>query len=401
LKILYIHNNYASDNTGEEHAAEALVNLLRENGHTVEWYRRSSSELAGSPLKQVLSIFTGIWNPVAIRDVKKGIQKFCPDVVQVQNVYPLISPRVIKTVKNAGLPVVMRCPNYRLFCPTGLFYDPSGNVCEKCTGPGRELWCIRKNCMGSRGKSIAYALRNCVARITDVFRKYVDVFIVQSEFQRRKFIDLGIDANKICVLPGITPDLSENENSTDGKYVSFVGRVSREKGIDDFIAAASKMPEVQFAIAGNIPEGVSFKNAPGNIEWKGFLNGKDLDDFYHKSAVIVVPSKWYEGFPNVITRAMYHSKPVITTNIGCFPDIIDHGVNGLMYPSGDIDGLVEQIYRILSNPSEAEQMGKNGKEKAEKEYSREVIFKKLMEVYHKAISSASRLPDVPNIMSLS
>lgn len=189
MKILYIHNNYASDNTGEEHAAEAIVNLLWANGHTVEWYRRSSSELAGSPVKQALSFFTGLWNPSAIREVNKKIREFCPDVVQVQNVYPLISPRVIKAIKTAGLSVVMRCPNYRLFCPTGLFYDPSGNICEKCTGSGHELWCIRKNCMMSRSKSIAYAIRNYAARVTDVFRKYVDEFIVQSEFQKRSSLN--------------------------------------------------------------------------------------------------------------------------------------------------------------------------------------------------------------------
>lgn len=382
MRVLYIHNDYYSP-SGEEHAAEAIVDLLREKGHDVHWYRRSSAELDSMFFGSVRAVFLSLQNSSSSRRVKKIIRNLNPDVVQVQNLYPLISPRVLKTIKAAGVPVVMRCPNYRLFCPTGLFYDPSGNICEKCTGPIRELWCVRKNCMENRSKSLAYALRNYVARITDVFRKYVDVFIVQSNFQRKKFIELGIEADRICVLPGITPELSENEIYTNGKVVSFVGRVSREKGINDFLAAANKMPEVKFAIAGNIAKGFTYKNPSGNIEWKGFLNGKDLDNFYRQSAVIVVPSKWYEGFPNVITRAMYHSKPVITTDIGCFPDIIDHGVNGFMYPSGDIDSLVAQIRRIVSNPSEAERMGKKGREKAEKEYSRDVIYDKLMGIYSK------------------
>lgn len=385
MRVLYIHNNYASDNTGEEHAAESLVNQLQENGHIVEWYRRSSAELEGSPLKQAKSFFTGVWNPVAINAARKKIREFKPDIVQVQNLYPLISPRVLKNIKAACLPVVMRCPNYRLFCPTGLFFDSNNEICEKCTSKGHELWCIRKNCTGSRGKSVGYALRNFIARITGVFNKYVDVFIVQSEFQKNKFTELGMPESKIEILPGITPEVKCNKSGSAGTYITFVGRVSPEKGIDDFLAAARLLPDLKFAVAGNVPGGTNYEGSPTNVEWKGFLKGDQLDELYQKSAVIIVPSRWYEGFPNVITRAMYYSKPVITTDIGCFPDIIDHEVNGFMFPPGDINSLVSHIQWIMQNPAEAVIMGQNGREKAEREYSRDVIYQKLMGIYSKAL----------------
>lgn len=380
MKTLFVHNDYYRP-SGEEHAVEGLAALLQEHGDEVIWYRRGSVELNHIVLGKLRAPFLSICNPRAIREVKRIIREKKPDLVQVQNLYPLISPRVLKAIKSTGIPVVMRCPNYRLFCPTGLFYDSSGNICEKCTGSGHELWCIRKNCMGNRGKSISYALRNFVARKTNVFRKYVDLFVVLSEFQKGKFIENGIPRNKIFILPGLTPHISDNEPPITGSFVTFVGRVSREKGIDDFLSAAGKMPDLKYAVAGSIPEGVEYKNSPANVEWKGFLSGNDLDDLFRLSAAIVVPSKCWEGFPNVITRAMYHSKPVITTDLGCFPDIIEHGVNGLTFPTGDINALITQISRIVSNPSEAEQMGKNGREKAEREYSREVIYKKLMEIY--------------------
>ncbi len=278
----------------------------------------------------------------------------------------------------------MRCPNYRLFCPTGLFYDSSGNVCEKCTGPGHELWCIRKNCMQNIGKSAGYALRNFVARRTDVFRKYVDVFIVQSDFQLKKFTELGIPEEKIAVLPGITPLVkSKSSEIKPGSLVSFIGRVSREKGIDDFLSAAANMPDIRFAVAGNLPEGQSTIKASPNVEWKGFLKGDDLDDLYKQSAIVIVPSKWYEGFPNVITRAMLHSRPVIATDIGCFPEIIEHDVNGLLYPPGDIAALVSYIRQVLSDPEKSAMMGRRGREKAEQEYSREIIYIKLLEIYNR------------------
>jgi glycosyltransferase involved in cell wall biosynthesis len=240
--------------------------------------------------------------------------------------------------------------------------------------------------MGSRSKSIAYAMRNFIARKTDVFRQYVDIFIVQSEFQKRKFIELGIPEEKIAILPGIAPDpTSDEQDIKPDKLVSFIGRVSREKGVDDFLGAAAIMSETRFAVAGSIPEGTTFKYSPPNVEWRGFLIGKDLDKLYLESAVIVVPSSWYEGFPNVITRAMMHSRPVITTNLGCFPEIVEGNVNGLLYPPGEIDSLVSCIKQIIYDPAKSSLMGRNGREKAEKQYSREVIYSKLMEIYSKAL----------------
>lgn len=391
MKILYIHNDYYRP-SGEEHAAESLVSMLIEKGHEVTWYRRGSSELDKIFLGTMRAPFLSIHNPVAISAVRKIIQEEKPHIIQVQNLYPLISQGVLKVIKQEGVPVIMRCPNYRLFCPTGLFYDSSGNVCEKCTSPGHELWCMRKNCMQNFGKSAGYALRNFVARRTDVFRKYVDGFIVQSDFQLRKFTELGIPEDKISVLPGITPEVKSTfYEIKSGSLVSFIGRVSREKGIDDFLSVAAKMPDVRFVVAGAVSNDGTPKHSSGNIEWKGFLSGNELDELYKSSAVIVVPSKCYEGFPNVIARAMNHSKPVIATNLGGMPEIIEHGVNGLLYPPGDIDALLSSIRQILSDPDKSILMGIRGKEKAEREYSKEVIYSKLMKIYSQALESCNHV----------
>jgi glycosyltransferase involved in cell wall biosynthesis len=381
LKILYIHNDYYRP-SGEEHAAEALVSLLQENGHEVTWYRRGSTQIDKIFAGRLRAPFLSIHNPVAVRAVRRLIREEKPNIVQVQNLYPLISPGVLRVIKEEGIPLVMRCPNYRLFCPTGLFFDSYGNICEACTGAGHELWCIRKNCMANHFKSVSYAFRSFVARITNVFSKNVDIFIVQSDFQKKKFIEHGIPEEKIAILSGITPEVSitESEQSTNN-LVSFVGRVSREKGIDDFLAAAAMMPDVRFAIAGNVPDGQAELKATSNVEWKGFLKGKELADLYCQSAVFVVPSKCYEGFPNVITRAMLHSKPVITTNLGCFPEIIDQEINGFLYPPGAIEMLVSCIRQILSNPENSAMMGIRGREKAERKYSRKIIYDKLMGIY--------------------
>ena len=394
MKILYIHNNYKGDNSGEEHAAEGLVRLLEQHGHTVEWYRRSSSELSGSKLKEIKALFSGIWNPFAVRAVKKKLKTFQPDIVQVQNLYPLISPAIIPAIKKAGIPLVMRCPNYRLFCAGGLFLDKQGTVCEVCTSGFRELYGITNNCEKSFFKSSGYALRNFAARRIWGLYTRVDNYIVQSEFQKKKFIANGIDGSKISILPGLTPELSNLSNSSNGtrdipiyrdsgNYVSFVGRVSVEKGIEEFLAAARTLPEIPFAVVGKLESELEYlkQKSPENVLWTGYLKGQDLDNFYASSRMIVVPGKWYEGFPNVITRAMKHAKPVITSRLGAMASIIDHEENGLLVEPGNAGDLAKSIEYLYNQPELCRKLGENGRKKAEEQYSSELIYKKLMEVY--------------------
>ena len=92
MKILFIHNNYASNSSGEEFAAEALERLLINKGHEVSWYRRFSDVINNSFSKKVFAFFLGIYNPKAIKEIKDLLDDFNPDVVQIQNLYPFISP---------------------------------------------------------------------------------------------------------------------------------------------------------------------------------------------------------------------------------------------------------------------------------------------------------------------
>ena len=141
MKILFIHNEYAKL-SGEEQSVINLTRLLTEHGHTVELLKRSSAEISDSLSGKVKSFFTGIHNPYAVKTVRRKIEEFKPDIVQIQNLYPLFSPSIIPVVKRMGVPVVMRCPNYRLFCPNGLCYDSAGNICERCFG-GHEWNCFK------------------------------------------------------------------------------------------------------------------------------------------------------------------------------------------------------------------------------------------------------------------
>jgi len=382
MNLLYIHNDYAKP-SGEETAAESIVTLLREHGHEVAWHRRSSAEIAGSILGQVKSLFTGLANPWEAKAVVRQIQEFKPDVVQVQNVYPLISPSIFSAIRRCGVPIVMRCPNYRLFCPNGLCCDAKGKVCELCLG-GHEWHCAAKNCAGGRLKSFGYAMRGWAARVTRRILDNVDMFIVQTEFQRQKFIAQGIPEKKLGIVPGIMRLMETPQQWSAGKYVTFVGRVSEEKGIMEFIEAARRLPDIPFMVAGSYDGMPGIReSAPSNVKWTGFLKGEALRQAYLESRIVVIPSRCYEGFPNVIVQAMQLERPVIAVDLGASGSIVDEGVTGEKFRPMDVDDLNAKIGVLYNDVVRCERYGKAGRETALAKYSRESIYESLMEIYGK------------------
>ncbi len=145
-----------------------LAVYFRERGHKTSVFERDSRELQGLRGK-TRAFMDGIYS----RSVKKMLTRIltseCPDVVHVHNIYPIISPSVLIACREMGLPVVMRCPDYRLTCPTSWHFNQDG-LCERCID-GREYWCILKNCRRNIPESVAYSLRiRCSPETSDFLR---------------------------------------------------------------------------------------------------------------------------------------------------------------------------------------------------------------------------------------
>jgi glycosyltransferase involved in cell wall biosynthesis len=392
MRVLYVHNEYGSW-SGEEAAAEGLAKVLTDHSHEVVWFRRSSRELDGSLISKAKAFFAGIHNPFSAKDIARTLDEIRPDVVQVQNIYPLLSPSIFHPIRKRGIPIVMRCPNYRLFCPNGQHLI-SGKVCEKCLSGGRELWCILRNCESSLFKSAGYALRNAWARMTKSILDGVDIFIVQTEFQKAKFVKNGISPGRIEILPGMAPCADVCGNGYVGDSVVYAGRISSEKGIDSLLRAAETTPQVPFSIAGDCPASAQcIRSAPNNVRWLGFLTGEALLELYRSARFVVVPSSCYEGFPNVIARAMMMGKPVISSRIGGIPEIVDDGVTGLLCEPNNARDLAEKIQYLWARPGLCKQMGHAGREKALREYSPEKCYERLMAIYERVVKLSVLQPD--------
>ncbi len=368
MRILIVHNAYGKY-SGEEAVVDGIKDVLEKHGQHVSLYRRSSEELAGSVWGYLRGFAAGIYSRSGVKGLKKALEETKPDVVNVHNVYPLISPAALFECKKAGVPVVMTVHNYRLICPTGLFMR-KGMPCERCLEKGNEWGCLRYNCEHNWAKSMGYALRNYVARQTQAFADCVDIFSCITDFQRQKLMEAGFPEEKIRVNPNFFDIQHEYHTPKKGEYVAYCGRLSYEKGFDLLHEAAKRMPHIEFRFAGSNRDGKQLEELP-NVRFMGHLKGKQYKEFIENARFVVMPSRCYEGFPMAILEAAAAGKPCIGPDHGGFSEIIgkgDHAIGGLFEP-GSIESLSEQVEQLWNNPDEVARFGQMAYDKLKTEYS--------------------------------
>lgn len=383
MKILLVHNNYGKY-SGEEAVVDKMAAMLQAHGHKVCFYRKSSENARKSLLGKIQGFLSGIYSPSGVKGMREALQREKPNMVNVHNLYPFISPAALFECKKAGVPVVMTVHNFRLICPTGLFMR-EGKPCEACLEKGNEWSCIRYNCEDSLLKSVGYTLRNVYARWTKAFKKNVDYFACITDFQKKKLIAAGFDPDRIVVIPN-SIDAPANYIATKGNYVAYIGRLSYEKGFDLLIEVAKQCLNITFRLAGAEREQANIET-PANTHFEGYLNREKLNNFIQGCSFVVMPSRCYEGFPIAILEAACYGKPTIGPNHGGFTEIIGNGENtiGKLFTPNSITDLEQQIFSLWNSAAKTEALGKKAFEKLKQEYDSEVIYQKWKEVITKVI----------------
>ena len=387
MRILLIHNRYGKF-SGEEAVLEADKSLLEQKGNNVLVYSKTSEDISGF-VEKANAFFSGFHNFQSNLEVEKILLKFKPELVHVHNLYPLISPSILTIINRNNIPIVMTVHNYRLICPNGLLFT-DGSICERCEN-GKEWNCILKNCEGSLAKSSGYALRNIYSRKRKLFSSNISKFICLTYFQKQKLIKNGFDEKKLEVLPNyLDPSLSADNLSSSNNYIAFSGRINKQKGFDiiiramDLIKSESNSNGLPMMLAaGNIDS--SFINQykiPDNIEIIGELPNEKMEEFYLNAQFLVFSSRSYEGAPIVFLEAMKYKLPVIAPRLGAYPEIIEDGINGLLFTPGDHIDLSRKILTLKSDIAFCQALGNEGNKKLKERFSSDAHYKNLIKIYN-------------------
>ena len=215
---------------------------------------------------------------------------------------------------------------------------------------------------------------------------YVKNKIIKEE-QARYIKGSGVDLNEFRYTP----------EPTEGKVrVILTARMIVEKGIFILTGAAEKLrseyeDKVEFLLVGGIddhPGAITKEQLDAvcdgkYIQWLGYRT--DVKELLQSSHIVAFPSYYMEGLPKSLIEADAIGRPVITCNsVGCKEAVID-GYNGYLIPTKDVDALVEKLRLLIEDADLRQKMGKASREKAERDFSLDVVIERHLNIYNELI----------------
>lgn len=350
-RILMVHNFYQIGG-GEHTVFENEVKLLREHGHAVILYTRSNEELKTSRFKMLLMPFTTIWSWKTFFEVRRLIQKENIQVVHCQNTFPLVSPSVYYAARSRKVPVVQTIHNFRFLCPCGTFYR-DGKICEECVQCGSFRPALKYGCYrNSRVQTAVVAAMLGFHRLLGTYRKINYIFL--TDFNKSKFAGLmDIHGSNVFVKPNfINPVALPRLQEVSASFV-FAGRLEQNKGLPFLLEAWKTVPEdYHLHIYGDGTFRAACEEAAQkqkNIHFHGFCPQQEVFAQLAKSAALLFPSEWYEGFPMLIGESFGLGRPIVSTMLGNHWDVVRQSGGGVGFPVGDTERFRQALENVLQH----------------------------------------------------
>jgi glycosyltransferase involved in cell wall biosynthesis len=213
-----------------------------------------------------------------------------------------------------------------------------------------------------------------VHRLLGTWAKQVDLFLVCTDFARRKFVSAGFDERRIKVKPNFIA-ADPGIRAGGGSTALFVGRLSPEKGPELLPPAWSKLSaSIPLEIVGDGPsraalEGDCARLGLQSIHMAGWVDRSAVAELLRSARFLIVPSTCYEGFPLAIAEAYGCGVPVIASGHGGLAEIVRDGFTGIHFRPGDAADLAAKVDWAWSHPQEMETMGRASRAEFEMKYT--------------------------------
>ncbi len=392
MKILMV-NKFLYPNGGSETYIFKLGEQLQKKGHEVQYFgMEHAGRIVGNRLEcytsdmdfhaggvgKLLYPFRIIYSGEAKRKMRRVLEDFRPDVVHLNNINFQLTPSIIYAVrafeKKRGkrIKIVYTAHDYQWVCPNHMMRIPAtGQICFACRG-GDFKQCSKNRCIhDSRVKSLIgtieagfYAMRKTYGM--------VDVIICPSEFMKKQLDTDPLLAEKTVMMHNFIDKDTAVAGKTHGKkkkrrekaevfgtaadgerpagdYVLYFGRYAEEKGTLTLLEACRALPEIPFVFAGTGPLEGRVNQAP-NVENRGFVAGEELRRLIAQARFSVYPSEWYENCPFSVMESQMYGTPVLASDLGGAPELVQPGRTGDLFRGGDAQELTEHIKELWEDP---------------------------------------------------
>lgn len=389
MRILHV-NKYLYRRGGAEGYALDVAGAQADAGHEVSLWGMQHPQNPPLPLQDTFPSLmeldpppTGlaaragaaarmVWSRESRAGLVAALDRVRPDVVHLHNIYHQLSPSILQPLGARGIPAVMTLHDYKLACPTYDFVAQDA-VCEACLD-GRFRHAVQKRCKdGSLAGSALLAVESRIHRSTRAYDP-VRLFLCPSAFLADRMRVAGVYPDRLRVLNNPVDGGAFTAQDGPGVGVVFAGRLTRVKGVDLAVRAVGMLPGTVLHIAGEGPEraaleALSAAVAPGQVRFHGRLDKEALGALLRSCAVSVVPSRWQENQPLAVLEALATGLPVVVSDLGGLPELVEDGVDGRVFRADDPTALASVLRDLLSDPGRAKALGDAGREKVLRRFS--------------------------------
>lgn len=174
-------------------------------------------------------------------------------------------------------------------------------------------------------------------------------------------------SRRLVVVPNGV-ELPERADAPSGRQLLFVGRLVRRKAVDLLIDAVGDIHDARLVLVGDGDDRRRLEVlAMGrDVQFLGSQGTEEVSRQYRAAALVVLPSTFGEGLPNVILEAMAAGRPVVATATAGIEDIVVDGETGRLVEPGSVEALRGAIGELLDAPGELQRMGANARLAAER-----------------------------------
>ncbi len=311
-----------------------------------------------------------------------------PDVAHVHNTWWALSPSVVHTLSELGVPVVVTLHNYRLLCANALLFR-NGAPCEDCVGTGP--WDgVRHRCYrNSLPESFMAASTIALNRRLGTWDS-VALFLALTGFAKGRFVAGGLPESKLAVKPNFVDDPGvRSGRPSESNMILYVGRLSNEKGIPVLLEAWSKMgkSDVQLVFVGDGPlrSSLGATDLP-NVQILGSQSSAEVRKLMLSARALVFPSVVYEGQPMVLLEALAAGLPMAVSDIAGNPGTIGNSHAARWATPGDVDAWIIALSG-LHDDGWVDSAGAAGRAVFEERYTPAIGLAELQVAYARAMGA--------------
>src|SRR5690606_7879744 len=306
---------------------------------------------------------TGLWeSSSAVPEIGlSGFRHDAPARVQVNHVLRRERPDIvhIHNLQNLGAlqacidygAVVMTTHDYRGICPANtFFFKRTGEICQKdCVDPGCFAAAVTKRCLTPRPSYAAYFYQYSRWNVENIHR--FARAIAPSAGAAWRLIRAGFPSESVTVLPSFCPiePASEPRPLPEHPTITYMGRISPNKGHQYFVEALGKLPDtVRGVMVGNFrDDGEQFlrnlasrHGCENRLELRQWASREEVTKILDATTVFIFPSTWPETLGIVGLEALSRGVPVVASDVGGVREWLEHARNGYLTVPGDSDEIV-------------------------------------------------------------